>query len=136
MNTLEEEIRPAVSKKIVDKRVVPKHTENKQISIDPPLLKNVRIDDSDASFTDEFSKNLNTSLALSDLISFDSSLVEPVEVHSLSLGAQLREARNRTGLTIEAVARNTCISRHFLHALEQNQWDSLPPIVYCRGYLR
>jgi hypothetical protein len=53
-----------------------------------------------------------------------------------SIGATLRGARERRGLTIEQVAQETRISARFLEALEAEEFDALPAPVYVRGFLR
>lgn len=53
-----------------------------------------------------------------------------------SIGATLREARERRGLTIEQVAQDTRISARFLEALEAEAFELLPAPVYVRGFLR
>ncbi len=53
-----------------------------------------------------------------------------------TIGATLREARERRGLTIEQVAQDTRISARFLEALEAEAFELLPAPVYVRGFLR
>jgi cytoskeletal protein RodZ len=52
------------------------------------------------------------------------------------LGNLLREAREAKGLTLAEVQDETRISRKFLDALENGQFESLPTSVHVRGYLR
>jgi transcriptional regulator with XRE-family HTH domain len=52
------------------------------------------------------------------------------------LGNLLREAREAKGLTLAEVQEETRISRKFLDALENGQFESLPTSVHVRGYLR
>jgi cytoskeletal protein RodZ len=52
------------------------------------------------------------------------------------VGETLREARERLGLTMDEVERNTRIRAHHLAALERGDWDSMPSPVQARGFLR
>lgn len=52
------------------------------------------------------------------------------------IGEALRSTRERRGLSIDEVARETRISPRFLEALEAEQFDELPAPVYVRGFLR
>ncbi len=52
------------------------------------------------------------------------------------IGATLRDARVRRGMTIDQVAQDTRISPRFIAALEGNAFDELPAPVYVRGFLR
>ncbi|GAB4333338.1 MAG: hypothetical protein Kow0010_19700 [Dehalococcoidia bacterium] len=52
------------------------------------------------------------------------------------IGRRLIEAREARGLTLEDVERDTRISRRYLQALEQEQFDVIPAPVYARGFLR
>jgi cytoskeleton protein RodZ len=55
---------------------------------------------------------------------------------NMDVGATLRHARTRRGLTVEQLARSTKISRSTLEALENDDFDRLPGGVYTRGFLR
>ncbi len=59
-----------------------------------------------------------------------------MEASKKTLGAYLREAREMRGLTLEEISKETKISRRFLEALENEDWEILPAEVYVRGYLR
>lgn len=52
------------------------------------------------------------------------------------IGEALRSTRERRGLSIDEVARDTRISPRFLEALESEQFDELPAPVYVRGFIR
>jgi transcriptional regulator with XRE-family HTH domain len=52
------------------------------------------------------------------------------------LGETLQRARQARGLTFEEVERDTRISRHYLAALENENFGLLPAPVYARGFLR
>ena len=51
-------------------------------------------------------------------------------------GRSLQEARRRKGFTLEEVERETRIRKRYLVALEQDEYDQLPPPVYAVGYIR
>ncbi len=50
-------------------------------------------------------------------------------------GATLQDARHARGLALEDVERDTHIARHYLGALEQEDREALPALVYARGFL-
>ena len=52
------------------------------------------------------------------------------------IGGGLREARERRGLELAAVERDTRISQRWLRALEEERFDSLPERVYALGFVR
>ncbi len=52
------------------------------------------------------------------------------------LGSTLRRAREARGLTLEDAERDTRISRRYLQALENEEFDIIPAPVYARGFLR
>jgi len=52
------------------------------------------------------------------------------------IGETLRESRERLGLTLDEVERNTRIRTHHLAALERGDWEALPSPVQARGFLR
>jgi cytoskeletal protein RodZ len=54
----------------------------------------------------------------------------------MDVGAALREARERRGISLEELARTTKISVATLRALERNQVDHLPGGIFLRGFLR
>jgi cytoskeletal protein RodZ len=51
------------------------------------------------------------------------------------IGHNLRETRERLGLTLEEVERGTRIRIHNLEAIERGDFDSLPSSVQARGFL-
>lgn len=51
------------------------------------------------------------------------------------IGRNLRETRERLGLTLEEVERATRIRIHNLEAIENGDFDSLPSSVQARGFL-
>jgi len=54
----------------------------------------------------------------------------------IEIGASLAQARARLGLGIAEAAKETKLREHYLRALEQEQFDQLPPGGYRRGFLR
>jgi cytoskeletal protein RodZ len=54
----------------------------------------------------------------------------------MDVGATLRRARNQKGLTLDQLSRATKITVSKLQALEDNDFDRLPAVVYTRGFLR
>jgi cytoskeleton protein RodZ len=53
-----------------------------------------------------------------------------------NLGKSLREARERTGLSLAQVAKATKISITALQALERNDYSRLPAGIFSRGFVR
>jgi len=53
-----------------------------------------------------------------------------------AIGAGLREARERQGLSLEQAAEATRIAARHLRALEEERFERLPEPVYARGFLR
>lgn len=56
--------------------------------------------------------------------------------HMLSVGEQLRQARERLGLTIEEAADATSISKVYLRALEGDKFHDLPSPAYVKGFVK
>ena len=54
----------------------------------------------------------------------------------MDIGASLRRARLRKRLSLEQLSKTTKIKLSLLEALENNDFERLPPIVYTRGFLR
>jgi cytoskeletal protein RodZ len=52
------------------------------------------------------------------------------------LGQRLREARERKGVSLAEVEVATRIRQRYLVALEEGDYEKLPPGVYVRGFLR
>ena len=52
-----------------------------------------------------------------------------------SLGEQLRIARRAKSKSLEDVSKDTNISKQYLEALEENNYDIFPGQVYVRGFL-
>lgn len=60
------------------------------------------------------------------------ALYDDVAVYT---GALLREIREKKGITIDAIARRTRISKQYLHAIEAEKKEDFPATVYLKGYL-
>jgi len=54
----------------------------------------------------------------------------------LQIGTSLREARERRGLELADVERETRVRARYLRALEEERFDQLPPGAYRRTFLR
>jgi cytoskeleton protein RodZ len=52
------------------------------------------------------------------------------------VGGRLRQARKQCGLSLPDVAGRTKLSIGVLQAIERNDFESLPPGIYRRSYLR
>lgn len=52
------------------------------------------------------------------------------------LGTRLRLRRESLGLSLEMVAKRTCIRRGYLCALEAERFEDLPALAYAVGFLR
>lgn len=55
---------------------------------------------------------------------------------NLTLGEQLKGAREAKKISLEQAEANTLIRAKYLRALEQDNWRLLPGRVYLQGYLR
>lgn len=51
-------------------------------------------------------------------------------------GVMLRRARTHCGMSVEELAAKTGLSRRYLTALEEDDYDHLPGKIYISGYLR
>jgi cytoskeletal protein RodZ len=52
------------------------------------------------------------------------------------IGAHLRSARTKKGLSLEDVATKTLIQPRFITAIEQGKVEELPEALYVRGFIR
>jgi cytoskeletal protein RodZ len=52
------------------------------------------------------------------------------------IGASLREARTKRGLSAADVRKELHIRERYLTALEAEQWEQLPGEAYAKGFLR
>jgi cytoskeleton protein RodZ len=64
----------------------------------------------------------------------DDSFEPPVDPDSI--GGRLRRAREERGLSLDDIANQTRIPIRHLNHIEQEEWDSLPGITYCVGFVR
>jgi cytoskeletal protein RodZ len=55
---------------------------------------------------------------------------------SPSVGTHLRRLREGRGMSLEEIARATRVSSGYLHALEADDFASLPAPVFTRGFIR
>jgi cytoskeletal protein RodZ len=53
-----------------------------------------------------------------------------------SIGEKLRSARVENGFTINQIARDTNIAKHYIEALEEERFDEFPAEPYLLGFLR
>src|SRR5206468_1272528 len=53
-----------------------------------------------------------------------------------SVGAYLRQLRETRGVPVEEIARVTRVSSTYLHALETDDFASLPVAVFTPGFVR
>jgi len=51
------------------------------------------------------------------------------------LGPQLKDARERAGLTLQEMARRTKIGTRYLEGIESERFELLPAEVYLRGFV-
>jgi cytoskeleton protein RodZ len=52
------------------------------------------------------------------------------------IGASLREARNRRGLSLDDVTAGLRLRERYVTALEEERWELLPGEAYTKGFLR
>jgi cytoskeletal protein RodZ len=52
------------------------------------------------------------------------------------IGAILKAEREKNGLSHEQVAQITKLRRHYVEALENEEWDNLPAPVFVKGFIR
>jgi cytoskeletal protein RodZ len=55
---------------------------------------------------------------------------------TLGIGERLRQAREAKGLSLDDVANQTRIPIRHLQHIEREEWDALPAITYCVGFVR
>jgi cytoskeleton protein RodZ len=64
----------------------------------------------------------------------DEATAEPTRVSGL--GALLRSERENRGLSHEQLAQMIRLRKHFLEALENEDWENLPPSVFVKGFIK
>lgn len=62
--------------------------------------------------------------------------VIPVPQVSQDIGSILKSRREAKGHSLDAVGQHTRIPKRFLEAMEKNQLDEFPALVYLRGFLK
>jgi cytoskeletal protein RodZ len=60
---------------------------------------------------------------------------EPSQADAMDVGAMLRDARERRGLSLDELSRRTKISVTILGAIENNRMEKLPGGIFTRGFL-
>src|ERR687896_166976 len=55
---------------------------------------------------------------------------------TLGIGERLRQAREAKGISLDEVASQTRIPIRHLQHIEREEWDALPAITYCIGFVR
>ena len=58
------------------------------------------------------------------------------QFNTLTIGDRLRQAREAKGLALEDVATRTRIPVRHLQHIEREEWDALPAVTYCVGFVR
>lgn len=53
-----------------------------------------------------------------------------------SVGDRLRQAREASGLSLDQIASQTRIPIRHLQHIEREEWDALPAVTYCVGFVR
>lgn len=53
-----------------------------------------------------------------------------------TIGEMLRNARTKQNLTIDDVADELCIRKFYLTAIENMDFENMPPMPYCLGFVR
>lgn len=53
-----------------------------------------------------------------------------------TVGDRLRQAREQAGLSLDQVASQTRIPMRHLQHIEREEWDALPAVTYCVGFVR
>ena len=54
----------------------------------------------------------------------------------IALGSLLRASREERHIDLDAVVEATKVRRHYLEALENEEWEKLPSHVFVKGFLR
>ena len=58
------------------------------------------------------------------------------QYQAASIGERLQRAREAKGLALEDVASQTRIPIRHLQHIEREEWDALPAVTYCIGFVR
>lgn len=70
------------------------------------------------------------------IAAMNSSAVDGGADAAESVGAALRRAREKRGLTLAHASRDLCLKEDVLRALESRQYSALPKVPYCFGFVR
>jgi cytoskeleton protein RodZ len=62
--------------------------------------------------------------------------IEPLLTEKIMFGDRLKQAREEQGVTLDAIAEETLISRRYLDALERGDLEALPGGAFNKGYIR
>lgn len=54
----------------------------------------------------------------------------------LTVGDMLRDARNKKNITLDAAAEELCIRKFYLNAIENMDFENIPPMPYGLGFVR
>ncbi len=66
----------------------------------------------------------------------DSLMGEEWQEKATGLGALLKSEREKRDVSIDQIAKLTRLRRHFIEALEAEDWKHLPAPVFVRGFIR
>ncbi|MDD3607805.1 MAG: DUF4115 domain-containing protein [Candidatus Moranbacteria bacterium] len=58
------------------------------------------------------------------------------KLKSKTLGEKLRQSREKAGIDLAEIAKNTRIKLDYLEKIERDNFDELPPDVYVKGFLK
>ena len=53
-----------------------------------------------------------------------------------TVGEMLRNARLKRGITVAEVAEELCIRKAYITAIEDMDYDNIPPVPYGVGFIR
>jgi cytoskeleton protein RodZ len=57
-------------------------------------------------------------------------------LQEITLGSLLRTSREERHIDLDAVVKETKVRRHYLEALENEEWEKLPSQVFVKGFVR
>ncbi|MEO6698552.1 MAG: RodZ domain-containing protein [Paraperlucidibaca sp.] len=73
---------------------------------------------------------------VSEVLATDALIPAAPRAATTTPGVKLREARERKGMSLEQVVKETLLTSRYLKALEADDYDTLPGTTFVRGYLR
>lgn len=59
-----------------------------------------------------------------------------MELKANNIGSYLKEIRERKGIPLDEISKKTYINKHYLLAIERNDFYQIPGHVYVIGFLR